>query len=40
MPIFYGLTSVLLAVVLGVGSAMIRNTYSKWNKKREIKLKS
>ena len=40
MPIFYGLTSVLLAVVLGVGSAMIRNIYSKWNKKREIKLKS
>ena len=40
MPIFYGLTSVLLAVILGVGSAMIRNTYSKWNKKREIKLKS
>ena len=40
MPIFYGLTLVLLAVVLGVGSAMIRNTYSKWNKKREIKLKS
>ncbi len=40
MPIFYGLSSVLLAVVLGVGSAMIRNTYSNWNKKREIKLKS
>ncbi len=40
LPIFYGLSSVLLAIILGVGSAMLRNIYSKWNKKREAKFKS
>ena len=39
MPIFYGLTSVLLAVVLGVGAAMIRRVYSNWNDSRLAKLK-
>jgi hypothetical protein len=39
MPIFYGLTSVLLAVVLGVGAAMIRRIYSNWNDSRLAKLK-
>ena len=38
MPIFYGLTSVLLAV-LGVGAAMIRRFYSNWNDSRLAKLK-
>ena len=39
MPIFYGLTSVLLAIVLGVGAAMIRRVYSNWNDARLAKLK-
>ena len=39
LPIFYGLTSVLLAVVLGVSAAMIRRTYSNWDDKRLAKLK-
>ena len=39
MPIFYGLTSVLLAVILGVGAAMIRRVYSNWNDARLAKLK-
>ena len=39
MPIFYGLTSVLLAVVLGVGAAMIIRVYSNWNDSRLAKLK-
>jgi len=39
LPIFYGLTSVLLAVVLGVGAAMIRRIYSNWDDKRLAKLK-
>ena len=39
MPIFYGLTSVLLAVVLGVGAAMIRRAYSNWDDSRLAKLK-
>ena len=39
LPIFYGLTSVLLAVVLGVGAAIIRRIYSNWDDKRLAKLK-
>ncbi len=39
LPIFYGLTSVLLAIVLGVGAAMIRRIYSNWDDKRLAKLK-
>ena len=39
MPIFYGLTSVLLAVILWVGAAMIRRIYSNWNDARLAKLK-
>ncbi|MDC3233625.1 sulfite exporter TauE/SafE family protein [Candidatus Pelagibacter sp.] len=39
LPVFYGLTSVLLAVVLGVGAAMIRRVYSNWDDKRLAKLK-
>ena len=39
MPIFYGLTSVLLAVILGVGAAMIRKVYSNWDDKRLAQLK-
>jgi uncharacterized membrane protein YfcA len=40
MPVFYGLTSVLLAVVLGVGAAVLRNYVAKWNDRRILKLKS
>ncbi len=39
LPVFYGLTSVLLAVVLGVGAAMIRRVYSNWDDNRLAKLK-
>ena len=39
LPVFYGLTSVLLAVVLGVGAAMIRRVYSNWDDSRLAKLK-
>ena len=39
LPVFYGLTSVLLAVVLGVAAAMIRRVYSNWDDKRLVKLK-
>ena len=39
LPVFYGLTSVLLAVVLGVGAAIIRRIYSNWDDKRLAKLK-
>jgi len=39
LPIFYGLTSVLLAVVLGVGTAMLRRLYSNWDDKRIAKFK-
>ena len=39
LPIFYGLTSVLLAVILGVGTAMLRRIYSNWNEARLAKLK-
>ena len=39
LPVFYGLTSVLLAVILGVGAAMIRRVYSNWDDKRLAKLK-
>ncbi len=39
LPIFYGLTSVLLAVVLGVAAAIIRRIYSNWDDKRLAKLK-
>ena len=40
LPVFYGLTSVVLAVVLGIGAAIIRRYISKWNAAREAKLKS
>ena len=40
LPVFYGLTSVILAVGLGIGAAIIRNYFSKWNSSREAKLKS
>ena len=40
LPVFYGLTSVVLAVVLGIGAAILRNYISKWNKAREAKLKA
>ena len=39
LPVFYGLTSVLLAIVLGVGAAIIRRAYSNWDDKRLAKLK-
>ena len=39
LPVFYGLTSVLLAVVLGVAAAMIRRAYSNWDDSRLAKLK-
>ena len=34
LPVFYGLTSVVLAIVLGGGAAGIRRVISNWNKKR------
>jgi len=40
LPVFYGLTSVVLAVVLGIGAAILRRYISKWNAAREAKLKS
>ena len=40
LPVFYGLTSVVLAVVLGIGTAILRNYISKWNKAREAKPKA
>ena len=40
LPVFYGLTSVLLAVGLGVGAAVLRKTISTWNKNRIAKLKT
>ena len=40
LPTFYGLTSVALAVTLGIGAAILRNFYSKWNDARIAKLKS
>ena len=40
LPTFYGLTSVVLAVVLGVAAAGIRKLLSDWNKKRIARLKA
>ena len=40
LPVIYGLTSVVLAVVLGIGAAVLRNFISKWNTAREAKLKA
>ena len=40
LPTFYGLTSVVLAVVLGVGAAGLRKLISNWNTKRIAKLKA
>ena len=40
LPVFYGLTSVVLAIVLGIGAAILRNFISKWNTAREAKLKA
>ena len=40
LPVFYGLTSVVLAIVLGVGAAGVRKLISDWNKKRIAKLQA
>ncbi len=40
LPVFYGLTSVVLAIVLGVGAAGIRKIISDWNKRRLAKLQA
>jgi len=40
LPTFYGLTSVVLAVILGVGAAVIRRLVSNWNKRRIARLKA
>jgi len=40
LPTFYGLTSVVMAVVLGIAAAIIRRLVSNWNKKRIAKLKT
>ena len=40
LPVFYGLTSVVLAIVLGVGAAGIRRVISNWNKKRIARLQA
>ena len=40
LPVFYGLTSVVLAVILGIGAAVIRKYLSKWNYTREKRLKA
>ena len=40
LPVFYGLTSVVLAIVLGVGAAGVRKLISDWNKKRLARLQA
>jgi len=40
LPTFYGLTSVVLAVILGIAAAIIRRLISNWNKLRIEKLKA
>ena len=40
LPVFYGLTSVVLAIVLGVGAAGVRKLISDWNKKRLVRLQT
>ena len=40
LPVFYGLTSVVLAIVLGVAAAGIRRLISNWNKKRIARLQA
>ena len=40
LPTFYGLTSVVLAVILGIAAAVIRRLISNWNKRRIEKLKA
>jgi len=40
LPTFYGLTSVVLAVILGIAAAIIRRLISNWNKRRIEKLKA
>ena len=40
LPTFYGLTSVVLAIILGVGAAGVRKLVSDWNKNRIAKLKA
>ena len=40
LPTFYGLTSVVLAVVLGISAAVVRRIFSNWNKRRIEKLKA
>ena len=40
LPVFYGLTSVVLAITLGVGAAGIRRLISNWNKKRIANLQA
>ena len=40
LPVFYGLTSVVLAIILGVGAAGIRRVISNWNKRRIARLQA
>ena len=40
LPVFYGLTSVVLAVGLGIGTAVLRKYFAKWNSSRENKLRA
>ena len=40
LPVFYGLTSVVLAVGLGIGTAVLRKYFAKWNSSRENKLRT
>ena len=40
LPVFYGLTSVVLAIVLGVGAAGVRKLISDWNKKSLVRLQT
>ena len=40
LPVFYALTSVVLAVVLGVGAAGVRRVISNWNKRRIARLQA
>ena len=40
LPTFYGLTSVVLAVILGISAAIVRKLISNWNKRRIEKLKA
>ena len=38
MPFFYGLFSIMFAILLGVGAALIRRVFSNFKKKMLLKI--